>query len=103
MGFKSRKQWPPSRCLWKLLVFTSFFIVLAGFVIPFPDSHGESNNQKTLNRILEETGDYCERVKNMALFYVCKEKVVAVKYFYSRRDLEKFSLTAGKLKARDSR
>ncbi|MCK4557897.1 MAG: outer membrane lipoprotein-sorting protein [Candidatus Aminicenantes bacterium] len=56
-----------------------------------------------LNRILEETGDYCERVKNMALFYVCKEKVVAVKYYYPRRDLEKFSLTAGKLKARDSR
>jgi len=103
MGFKSRKQWPPSRCLWKLLVFASFFIVQSGFVIPFPDSPGESNNQKTLNRILEETGDYCERVKNMALFYVCKEKVVAVKYFYSRRDLEKFSLTAGKLKARDSR
>ena len=87
----------------KLLVLVSFFTVLAGSGISYPDSSGESDSQKILYRILEETGDYCEIVKNMALFYVCKEKVVYVKYYYTKRGLEKFSLSSGKLKARDSR
>lgn len=103
MGFKSKYQWLPSRNLWKLLVLASFFTVFAGFGISHPDSPAENYNPKTLSRILEETRDYCESVKNMALFYICKEKVTHVKYYYSKRGLERFSLSSGKLKSRDSR
>lgn len=103
MGLKSRDQRPLSRFLRKSLILAFFFTVLAGFGISYPDSIAENDYPKTLSRILEETGDYCERVKNMALFYVCKEKVAAVKYYYSRKKLEKFSLSSRKMKAQDSR
>ena len=85
------------------LIFVSLCIIPSGIAGPIPGNISETNNQKPLNRILEETGDYCESVKNMALFYVCKEKVTHVKYYYSKRGLERFSLSSGKLKARDSR
>ncbi len=50
--------------------------------------------------ILKETGDYCERVKDMALFYVCKEKVDDERYFFKKRNLLRFSMSAlEKLKA----
>jgi len=35
-----------------------------------------------LKTILEETGKYCERIKNIALFFVCKEKIVNTYYKY---------------------
>lgn len=42
-------------------------------------------NQVLLRQILEKTADYCEKVKNMALFYVCKEQIVDKKYIYKIR------------------
>ncbi len=51
--------------------------------------------------ILKKSEDYCERVKDMALFYVCKEKVDDKRYFFKKRHLLEFSMSAlEKLKAR---
>jgi hypothetical protein len=47
------------------------------------------NSQEELSKILEKTGDYCEKVKKMALFYVCKEKIVKKRYFYKTETYRK--------------
>ncbi|MBN1273334.1 MAG: tetratricopeptide repeat protein [Candidatus Aminicenantes bacterium] len=37
--------------------------------------------------VLKGSGDYCERIKNIALFYVCKEKITHIQFSYGRRNL----------------
>jgi len=49
----------------------------------------KENNEIELNRILAHTADYCEKVKNMALHYVCKEKILNKKYFYRVKEVLK--------------
>ena len=40
------------------------------------------NNQEKLNQILNKTANYCERVKRIALFYVCVENTKDKIFFY---------------------
>lgn len=40
-----------------------------------------------LEVILEKTGEYCEKVKNLALHYVCKENIIDIHYFYRTREV----------------
>jgi hypothetical protein len=40
------------------------------------------NNQEKLNQILNKTADYCERVKRIALFYICAENTNDKIFFY---------------------
>jgi hypothetical protein len=47
----------------------------------------KENHEKELKRILAHTADYCEKVKNMALHYVCKEKILNKKYFYRVKEV----------------
>lgn len=47
------------------------------------------NNRAMLNQILEKTGNYCERVKKIALFYVCKERIEKKTYFYKTETYQK--------------
>lgn len=77
--------------------------ILPGFGDSFPEKYRTNNSQEILEKILEKTGEYCERVKNMALFYVCKEKVLAEKYLYRKRNLMEFSLSSKRLKVRGTR
>jgi hypothetical protein len=48
----------------------------------FSQENKIANSQDELSKILEKTGDYSEKVKKMALFYVCKEEIVKKRYFY---------------------
>jgi hypothetical protein len=91
MGSKNKDQFLPLRFLSKSLLFAFLLIFPARFMNPLPSSLSESSDQKTLDTILEKTGDYCERVKNMALFYVCKEKVEDERYFHRKKSLLNFS------------
>ena len=45
-------------------------------------SLNSQNNQEKLSQILNKTADYCERVKKIALYYVCLENTKDKKYFY---------------------
>ena len=51
----------------------------------------KANNQEEygpkLEVILKKTGEYCEKVKNLALHYVCKENIVDIHYFYRTREV----------------
>lgn len=39
-------------------------------------------DQARLQEILRSAGEYCERVKNMALFYICQENVIDIENFF---------------------
>ncbi len=41
----------------------------------------------SLEEILNKTGDYCEKVKNLALHYVCKEHVHNTIYYYRTKEV----------------
>ena len=63
----------------------SVSIVMGTYIYHFMYLPGleAKNNEIGLKKILEETANYCERVKGMALFYVCKEKITEKEFFYS--------------------
>ncbi len=69
-------------------------MVHSGFTIPIQESPKNNTGRQTLDTILEKTADYCERVKDIALFYVCKEKVEDERYFFTNRNLLKFSMSS---------
>lgn len=52
------------------------FHIRAGSSLNFPQ------DQEKLSRILKKTADYCERVKSIALFYVCVENTKDKIYYY---------------------
>jgi len=94
MGSINGVQFLPLRCLLKSLIFAFLFFFPVRSMNPLnsvPSSLSESSDQIKLDLILEKTGDYCEKVKNMALFYVCKEKVEDERYFHRKRSLLNFS------------
>lgn len=45
-----------------------------------------------LNQLLKKSAKYCEKVKNIALFYVCLEKIKEKKYMYRTITSERISL-----------
>lgn len=65
-------------------------LTLCGFARYFFSQENKIvKSQEKLSTILEKTGDYCEKVKKMALFYVCKEKIVKKRYFYKTETYRK--------------
>jgi len=43
-----------------------------------------SDDQVRLKKILKETAAYCDRIKNLALYYICKEKITTKENIFSR-------------------
>jgi hypothetical protein len=50
-------------------------------------------NRTQLNQLLKKSAEYCEKVKNIALFYVCLEKIKEKKYMYRTTTSERVSLS----------
>jgi len=67
-GWKMRQTRIPARIFAALLS-----LGLTTFSLPFSSSG--SGEQIALEQLLEKSAAYCERVKNIALFYVCKERI----------------------------
>lgn len=54
------------------------FLLLSCFVCVLYSSTGadsDSKRQKNLKNILKKGAEYCEKLENLALFFVCKEKI----------------------------
>jgi hypothetical protein len=54
------------------------FLLLSCFVCLMYSSTGtdsDSKGQKNLKNILKKSAEYCEKLENLALFFVCKEKI----------------------------
>jgi len=47
-------------------------------------SASEDMSQKDLTKILEKCADYCEKLANLALYYVCSEKIDEEIYWYKK-------------------
>jgi hypothetical protein len=80
--------------LFSIILLIPALVIPSGFIIPIQERPDSTEDQKTLGTILKKTADYCERVKDIALFYVCKEKVEDERYFFSNRNLLKFSMSS---------
>ena len=85
---------PNKRLLRSFILLFSILAALSGFVISSPQDRGKTKNPEILDTILEKTGDYCEKVKAIALFYVCKEKVEDERQIFGKRNLLSFSMSA---------
>jgi hypothetical protein len=68
-------------------------IAFSGLVSSGTRIPSETEDLKTLDAILKKTGDYCEKVKAIALFYVCREKVADERLVFARRNLMNFSVS----------
>ncbi len=66
-----------------ILVSVSMTIGTGIYHFMFVPELGANDNEIGLKKILKETAGYCDRVKGMALFYVCKEKITEKEFFYS--------------------
>jgi len=84
----------PKSFLFSIILLFSVLMVPLGFTIPIQENLSENTGRQTLDKILEKTANYCERVKDIALFYICKEKVEDERYFFSNRNLLKFSVSS---------
>jgi hypothetical protein len=69
-------------------------IIFTGVVFSGSQTERKAYDRKTLDAILKKTGEYCEKVKAIALFYVCQEKVHDERYVFSRRNLLNFSMSS---------
>lgn len=68
--------------------------------------HTQEQRQGTgpaeLEKILKETGEYCERLKNMALDFVCEEKITEKTSEFGKRMVFRAGFNPGKDRPRDS-
>ena len=62
--------------------YVTFLIIIIIAQIVSVKAIVQESNEMDLNKILIRTAEYCENVKNMALYYVCKEKILNKKYLY---------------------
>ena len=62
--------------------YVTFLIIIIIAQIVSVKAIVQESNETDLNKILIRTAEYCENVKNMALYYVCKEKISNKKYLY---------------------
>ena len=68
----------------KLIYFIlSLFLLNMGNLCPFQKSTAEIN-QEQLKNILKKTAEYCEKLKKMALYFVCHENIEEKIYFYKK-------------------
>lgn len=49
------------------------------------NSVSQGNNEINLDQILNKCAEYCDRLSNSALFFVCQEKIDEVIYYYTYR------------------
>jgi hypothetical protein len=62
------------------------FLLTTGNLCPFQKSTAEINQEK-LKDILKKTAEYCEKLKKMALYFVCHENIEEKIYFYKKTEI----------------
>ncbi len=71
----------------KLSLIPALLSLTVGLFAPPGRQSGRTQNevrdQALLQEILRSTGEYCERVKNIAFYYICQENIVDIENFFS--------------------
>jgi len=65
----------------RLLISILIFVLFSNQIYGQTDN-SISANQENLELILKKCAEYCERVKNIAMFYICKENIKDRRKFY---------------------
>jgi hypothetical protein len=80
---RMRRQEILSKKRIKSILFSVALVILIGINpnISAKNSSGD-NSQEILKQILNKTGEYCERIKEIALYYVCKENIEVKENLY---------------------
>ena len=68
-------------------ILASIFVMLCTIQIEPLHPAQQANVGVRLEEILKRTGEYCEKVKNLALHYVCKENIQNTIYYYKTKDV----------------
>lgn len=60
-------------------------MTVVAFAFPRLNAAGmkQVEDEARMKNILQSTGDYCERVKNIALKYVCQENIIDIENFFT--------------------
>lgn len=70
----------------KLSMISSILVMAIALFAPTGRLSAETQDgmkdQAHLEEILKSTGEYCERVKKMALFYICHENIIDIENFF---------------------
>ncbi len=65
------------------ILFSAAIVILIGFNPDISSKNSsQDNSQEILKQILNKTGEYCERIKGIALYYVCKENIAVKENLY---------------------
>ena len=62
-----------------IFILLCFFLVFSAHILSqetFPDN----SNDVELEAILDKCADYCEKIRSLALYFVCKEKIIEEQY-----------------------
>ena len=84
---------PVSRTLCTLLVSSFLISSLAGQA----PTKASAEDAALLKQVMQKTGDYCERLKAVALYFVCHENMQEKVYFYIKKSSYKRSDVAGEM------
>lgn len=79
-----RNRIPLKKQVWIFSVSVSMIIGAGIYHFIYIPELDAKDNEINLKKVLKETANYCERVKGMALFYVCKERISEKEHFYGR-------------------
>jgi len=72
----------------KIAIFL-MILIITGIINPSQTQEKPDNNQAKLNEILKKTAEYCERLKQMALNFVCHENIKETIYSYNKENVYK--------------
>ena len=65
----------------RMLISILIFVLFSNQIYGLSD-HSKNSDQAQLEFILKKCAEYCKRVKNIAMFYVCKENIKDKRKFY---------------------
>ncbi len=71
-------------------------IVTAGLPAQAP-SRASAEDAALLKQVMQKTGDYCERLKAVALDFICHENILENTYFYNKKSSYRRSDVAGEM------
>ena len=83
------------------MIRTAFILLFMWILIPgLPaqaPSQASAEDTALLKQVMQKTGDYCERLKAVALDFICHENILENTYFYNKKSSYRRSDVAGEM------
>ncbi len=66
-----------------IFILLCFFLVFSSHVLG-QEELSDNSNEAELEAILEKCADYCDKIRSLALYFVCKERIVEQQFVGGR-------------------